>query len=241
MVKRMPFDKLPFDDLGWAMVRWHSPFTPRRIQGRGDWDTVQGWSDEVIAPQGGLALKASTNVEVVVLIIDGAIMHRDSLGNESRIEAGSALALSAGTGIHYTEYNAEPVPTRLFQIWISSTVHGGAPAYSAQQCPGVRTPGSFVTLASGFHGDGDALPIRARARVLAASLRMGDTTTHAFQPPRRAYVVPATGAIDINDVRVSARDGASIEDVDVVSITAVEDTEILMVDHSLRSERWQHH
>ena len=87
-----------------------------------------------------------------------------------------------------------------------------------------------MTLASGFDTDNDALPIRARARVLGATLKVGETVEYALGERRHGYLVPASGAVEVNGVRIDARDGAAIKDVAVVRITAIEDSELVMVD-----------
>jgi len=87
-------------------------------------------------------------------------------------------------------------------------------------------------LSSGFASDTDALPIRARARVLGAGLTAGQSIEHAFGERRRAYLVPLSGIVDVNGVRIHARDGAAIKDADVVRIKAIEDAEIVMADAS---------
>jgi redox-sensitive bicupin YhaK (pirin superfamily) len=87
-----------------------------------------------------------------------------------------------------------------------------------------------VTLASGFANDDDALPIRTDARVVAATLKAGETAEYALGKMRRGYLVPAKGAVEIDGVRVNERDGAAIEDVDTLKVTALEDSEIVLVD-----------
>jgi redox-sensitive bicupin YhaK (pirin superfamily) len=87
-----------------------------------------------------------------------------------------------------------------------------------------------VTLASGFDSDRDALRIRAQARVLGATLKRGETVEYALAEQRYAYLVPASGAVEVNGVRIDKRDGATIKDVANVSIAAIEDSELVMVD-----------
>ena len=87
-----------------------------------------------------------------------------------------------------------------------------------------------MTLASGFDDDKDALPIRARARVLGAMLKAGETVEYALGERRHGYLVPASGAVEVNDLRINARDGVAIKDVAVVRITAIADSEVVMVD-----------
>ena len=87
-----------------------------------------------------------------------------------------------------------------------------------------------MTLASGFDNDNDALPISARARALGATLKVGETVEYALGERRYGYLVPASGAVEVNGVRIDARDGAAIKDVAVVRITAIEDSEVVLVD-----------
>ena len=87
-----------------------------------------------------------------------------------------------------------------------------------------------MTLASGYGNDNDALPIRTDARVVAATLKAGESAEYPIGKDRKAYLVPATGAIQIDDVRANARDGVAIQDLDVIRVTAIEDSEIVLVD-----------
>ncbi|HZF46552.1 MAG TPA: hypothetical protein VEZ26_09455, partial [Sphingomonadaceae bacterium] len=138
--------------------------------------------------------------------------------------------MSAGTGIRHSEYNLEDVTTRIFQIWIIPTREGEPPSWGAKPFPKGDRAGHFVTLASGFENDDDALPIRTDARVLGATLRAGEMAEYPLGKERKAYLVPASGAVQIDDVRVNARDGVAISDLDVLRVTALEDSEIVLVD-----------
>ena len=85
-------------------------------------------------------------------------------------------------------------------------------------------------MASGFAEDADALPIRTDARIVGATIRAGETIDYPLGKDRRGYLVPATGAVRIGDVTVNARDGAAIRDVETLSVTAIEDSELILVD-----------
>jgi redox-sensitive bicupin YhaK (pirin superfamily) len=169
-------------------------------------------------------------MEIITYVRKGAITHKDSLGNSGRTEAGDVQVMSAGTGIAHSEYNLEDGPTTLFQIWIIPTRRGGAPAWGARPFPKGDRAGRFVTLASGYDGDAEALPIRTDARVIGATLKAGESADYALGSERHAYLVPAQGAIEVNGVRVNARDGAAIKDVESLRVTALEDAEIVLVD-----------
>jgi redox-sensitive bicupin YhaK (pirin superfamily) len=138
--------------------------------------------------------------------------------------------MSAGSGIRHAEYNLEPGTTRIFQIWILPTRRGGQPSWGAKPFPKGDRSGEFVSLASGFAGDAEALPIHADARVLGATLKTGETAEYALGEGRHAYLVPAQGAVEVNGVRIGARDGAAIRDEAMLSVRALEDAELVLVD-----------
>jgi redox-sensitive bicupin YhaK (pirin superfamily) len=169
-------------------------------------------------------------MEIITYVRSGAITHQDSLGNRGRTEAGDVQVMSAGTGIRHAEYNLEEETTTLFQIWIEPNARGGAPSWGAKPFPKGDRSGKFVTLASGFDDDGDALKIRTDARVVGATLKAGETTSYKLDPSRHVYLVPATGQIEVNGVSLGARDGAAITDESEITITANEDAEVVLVD-----------
>ncbi len=150
--------------------------------------------------------------------------------DEIRTEAGDVQVMSAGSGVRHSEYNLEPATTRIFQIWIEPTTQGGQPTWGAKPFPKSDRSGKFVTIASGFKADNDALPIRADARVLATTLKAGESAEYAPDKARNLYLVPAAGAVEINGVRVNARDGVAIRDEAKLKITALEDSELVLVD-----------
>lgn len=230
MIQHRSFDQLPGVDLGWLKARHHFPLYSPDDPWRKGWGRVRAWNDDEIAPGTGFALHSHANMEIITFVRAGAITHRDSLGNEGRIEAGHIQVLSAGTGIRHSEYNLENAATRIFQIWITPDSASGPPAWASQPHPVNERAGSFVVIASGLESDLEALPIRARARVLTARLSAGDSVEHALGKSQMAYLVPSSGVVDVNGTRIHARDGVAIDDVDIVSLTAIEDADVVMVD-----------
>jgi redox-sensitive bicupin YhaK (pirin superfamily) len=230
MIERRPFEELAGVDHGWLKAKHHFAFADYRDAARQGWGSLRIWNDDEIAPGMGFPPHPHANMEIITYVREGAVTHKDSLGNEGRTEAGDVQVMSAGAGIRHAEYNLEQQPTRIFQIWITPSSNGGSPAWGSQPFPKADRSGRFVTLASGFETDHDALPIRARARVLGATLKVGETIEYALGERRHTYLVPASGAVEVNGVRIDARDGAAIKDVAVVRITAIEDSELVMVD-----------
>jgi quercetin 2,3-dioxygenase len=230
MIERRPFAELPSENLGWLKARRHFSSAAQDGPSRSGWGCVRAWNDEEIAPNAGFALQVHANIEIITYVREGTVTHRDSLGNEGRIEAGDVQVVSAGTGIRHAVYNLEQASARIFQMWITPASSGGSPAWGAQPCPVAERSGCFVAIASGFDSDRDALPIRACARVLNAKLKVDESIEYMLRQPRIAYLVPSTGTVDVNGVRIHARDGAAIKDVDIVTISAIEDADVVMVD-----------
>jgi len=230
MIERRPFDQLGGADHGWLRARHHFSFASYYDPARMGHGALRVWNDDEIAPNTGFPPHPHADMEIITYVRQGAITHEDSLGNKGRTAAGDVQVMSAGTGIRHAEYNLEPVKTTLFQIWIEPDRAGGTPSWGAKPFPKGDRAGRFVTLASGFPDDQDALPIRARARVLGATLRAGESAHYALGKARSAYLVPAVGAIEIDGVRIGARDGAAIQDQETVTIKALEDSEIVLVD-----------
>src|SRR3989440_888298 len=230
MIELRPFNKLGSADHGWLKAKHHFSFGSHYDPSNLGHGALRVWNDDEIAPNTGFPPHAHANMEIITYVREGAVTHKDSLGNESRTEAGDVQVMSAGTGIRHAEHNLEQQPTRIFQIWITPTATGGSPAWGSQPFPKADRSGRLVTLASGFDNDADALPIRARARVVGATLKVGETVEYALGERRHGYLVPASGAVEVNGVRINARDGVAIKDVAVVRITAIADSEVVMVD-----------
>jgi hypothetical protein len=230
MIERRPFNQLATADRGWLKARHHFSFGDYADPTRMGWGALRVWNDDEIAPNTGFPPHPHANMEIITYVREGAITHKDSLGNEGRTEAGDVQVMSAGSGIRHAEYNLEQGPTRIFQIWIMPTHRGGSPAWGSQPFPKGDRSGRFVTLASGLDEDADALPIRADARVLGATLKAGESVDYALGAQRHGYLVPASGAVAVNGTTINARDGAAIQDVAVIKVTAIDDSELVLVD-----------
>jgi hypothetical protein len=230
MIELRPFATLGHADHGWLDAHHHFSFADYHDSARTHWGRLRVWNDDIIAPGSGFPPHAHRDMEIITYVRSGAISHEDSLGNAGRTEAGDVQVMSAGTGIRHSEYNREKGATEIFQIWILPDRQGEAPGWGARPFPKADRSGTFVALASGFADDGDALPIRARARVVGATLKTGDSIAYALGKDRRAYLVPAIGMVEIDGVHVNARDGVAIADVDSVRITALQDSEVILVD-----------
>src|ERR1700675_3987097 len=151
MIERRPFTQLATADHGWLKAKHHFSFGEFADPTRMGWGAVRVWNDDEIAPNTGFPPHPHANMEIITYVREGAITHRDSLGNEGRTEAGDVQVMHAGTGIVHAEFNQEKTPTRLFQIWIMPDTAGVKPGWGARKFPKAGA-GSLAALADGRAG-----------------------------------------------------------------------------------------
>jgi redox-sensitive bicupin YhaK (pirin superfamily) len=217
-------------DFGWLKARHHFAVTRDGNPANGPLGALVVWNDDEIAPGTGFGLHGHADMEIISYVREGTVTHRDSLGNIGRTSAGDVQAISAGTGVRHSEHNLGAEPLRLFQIWLRPRVKGGTPQWDTRRFPKAERANQWVVLASGLPGDGDALPIRADARVLGATLFAGARIEHELDGLRHAYVAPARGDVEVNGHRLAVGDGIAATDERRLTIVAEADSELILVE-----------
>jgi redox-sensitive bicupin YhaK (pirin superfamily) len=230
MIDPRRFDSLGGVETDWLRARHHFSFGHYHDPARMGWGSIRVWNDDEIRPGTGFDPHPHRDMEIITYVRDGAITHRDSMGNEGRTEAGDVQVMTAGRGVVHAEHNREPGLTRIFQIWIHTAEPGAEPGWGAAKFPKADRAGSFVVLASGEPAKDGGLKIHANARVLGATVAKGQTVEHRLAHGRHAYLALAQGKAEVNGVTLAARDGAAIKDEPVIRITALEDSEIVLAD-----------
>lgn len=230
MIELRPFSAIGAANHGWLDAHHHFSFASYHDPARVQWGALRVWNDDTIAAKSGFPPHPHADMEIITYVRQGAISHRDSLGNEGRTAAGDVQVMSAGTGIRHSEFNLEDEECRLFQIWILPDRRGHAPSWGTRPFPKDNRAGKFVTLASGLPEDADALPINTSGRVAGAFVKAGETLRYETTPERHLYLVPATGRVRIGEVEAQARDGVAITGESAIEVTALEDSELVLVD-----------
>ncbi|MGN6365071.1 pirin family protein [Asticcacaulis taihuensis] len=235
MIDKRPYNQLGGANHGWLNAKHHFSFASYYDPAKMGWGSLRVWNDDEIKAQTGFPPHPHNDMEIITYVREGAITHQDSLGNKGRTEAGDVQVMSAGTGIRHSEYNLESDTTKIFQIWVEPSVRGQPPAWGAKPFPKGDRAGRFVTLASGFKGDEDALLIRTPARLLGATLLkdQSESYTPVAAPEgqtRHLYLVVARGKVSVNGVELDERDGAAIKDEATLDIRALEDAEVVLLD-----------
>jgi redox-sensitive bicupin YhaK (pirin superfamily) len=230
MINIRPFATLGHANHGWLDARHHFSFANYHDPQRMGWGRIRVWNDDRIAARSGFPPHPHRDMEIITYVRTGAITHQDSLGNKGRTAAGDVQVMSAGTGVTHAEYNLEDEDTTLFQIWILPDVTGGEPGWGMREFPRGERAGRWEIVASGEPEKDAALPIRSDARILAATLPAGETVTYEAAPWRHQYLVATGGRIRVNGAEANARDGIAITGEEAITVEALEDCELVMVD-----------
>ena len=231
MIEIRDFDSLGGAEHGWLTAKHHFSFAGYYDPARMGWGALRVWNDDLIRAKTGFPPHPHRDMEIITYVREGAIPHRDHLNNEGRTVAGDVQVMSAGRGIQHEEWNLEDEDTRIFQIWIEPNRQGVTPRWETAAFPKETRKGKLVPLASGKQdAPAEALWIAQDAEVLGATLDAGDEVTHLIGTGRLAYLVPAKGRVEVNGVEVSERSGAAIRDVEKLTIRALDDAEIVLVD-----------
>jgi hypothetical protein len=217
-------------DHGWLRARYHFSVGGGGNPAHAALGPLIVWNDDEIAVGGGFPLHGHQNMEIVTYVREGVLGHRDTIGSEGTIRAGDVQVMSAGTGIRHAEFNQGDVPLKLYQVWMMPRTRGGEPRWDTRSFPKADRSGRFVVLASGFAGDEGALPVRADARLSGATLKAGECVKQTFIAGGSAYLVVASGRIEIDGEMMGPLDGVAITNALASEIVALEDAELVLVE-----------
>ena len=163
MIELRPFSKLGSADHGWLKAKHHFSFGSHHDPANMGHGALRVWNDDEIAPNTGFPPHPHANMEIITYVREGAITHQDSLGNEGRTVAGDVQVMSAGSGVRHSEYNLEPDKTKIFQIWIEPTTHGGPPTWGASRfrsriVPATSSPSPAVSMVTRMRSRSALMP-----------------------------------------------------------------------------------
>ena len=187
-------------------------------------------NEDVVAPGQGFGTHPHRDMEIITYVLDGALEHRDSLGNGSIIRPGDGQRISAGSGILHSEFNPSPMdPVHLLQIWILPEQKGIEPSYEQKAFAPEDKQGKWKVIAERIPADG-AVTIHQDVKLSVASLEAGGQITYALAKGRHAWIQIARGSVTLNGTALKQGDGAAVSQETELAITAGQASEILLFD-----------
>jgi redox-sensitive bicupin YhaK (pirin superfamily) len=187
-------------------------------------------NEDRVQPGTGFGMHGHRDMEIITYILDGALEHRDSMGNGSVIRRGDVQRMSAGRGVMHSEFNpSRDEPVHLLQIWIEPDVTGVRPSYEDRHFPEAEKRGRLRLIASPDGRDGSTT-IHQDAWVYATLLDKGEAVTHALAPGRAVYVHVARGSLTVNGEQLAQGDGAKVIDEPRIVLENAAGAEVLLFD-----------
>ncbi len=217
-------------DHGWLNTRFTFSFAdyydPKHVQFR----SLRVMNDDRIAAGGGFPTHPHRDMEIVTYVLEGALAHKDSMGNGSVIRPGDVQYMSAGTGVAHSEFNAsKSEAVHLYQIWMFPDQKSYEPTYDQKHFSAEDKRGRLRLVVSPDGREG-SVKIRQNNELYATILRGGESVKHELEPDRHAYVQVAKGSITLNGAALGTGDGATISAEKSLELTGVEEAEVLLFD-----------
>jgi len=215
---------------GWLDSRFTFSFAdyydPQHVHFR----TLRVMNDDRIAGGGGFPTHPHRDMEIVTYVLDGALAHKDSMGNGSVIRPGDVQYMSAGTGVAHSEFNASDLETvHMYQIWMFPDKKDYEPTYDQKHFAEGDKRGKLRLLVSKDGRDG-SVKIRQDNELYATVLAPGETVKHELKPERHAYIQVARGSVTLNGANLETGDGATVSVEKAVELIGVDKAEVLLFD-----------
>ena len=217
-------------DHGWLDTKHTFSFADYQDPRHMGFRSLRVINEDVVAPGKGFGTHGHRDMEIITYVLDGALQHRDSMGNGSIIRPGDVQRMTAGTGVTHSEFNPSAgEQVHLLQIWILPERSGLPPGYEQRTFSADERRDRLKLVASRSARDG-SLTVHQDADLFAAFLSPGQELVHALGPTRHAWVQVARGALAVNGTEVAAGDGVALSEEPRVVLRAEQPTEILLFD-----------
>ena len=229
MIQIVRANERHFSDYGWLKTYWLFSFAeyydPNNIQ----FGALRVFNDDVIDPNSGFPTHPHREMEIVTIVIEGEITHRDSMGNKTVIRAGDVQRMSAGTGLTHSEFNLADTPVHLYQIWILPDEKALKPSYDQKTFRVDAWNNHLLPVASG-QGLPDVVTFHTDATIFRSHLDSGKSIDFPIQESRRVLIYVTEGDLRVNDHRLKAHDQARIDLEEKLLLIAHAPTDLILID-----------
>jgi len=217
-------------DHGWLQSYHHFSFADYYDPKNLHWGALRVFNDDVIQGGQGFGLHPHKDMEIVTVVLEGALEHKDTLGNTGVVRPGEVQVMSAGRGLAHSEYNhSKTDPLHLLQLWIFPRKQGSKPRWEQREFLPEERAGRLLPVVS----DGTipaTLHIDQDAAIYLSSLRAGEQVTHTAAGGRKAYAFVTKGQVALNGREMQAGDEVRIADESVLTFTASRDADLILLD-----------
>ncbi len=205
-----------YADHGWLRSFHSFSFAEYHDPAHMEFGALRVINEDRVAPGSGFGTHGHRDMEIISYVLEGALAHRDSMGNGSSIVPGDVQRMSAGRGVQHSEYNHDAAGvTHFLQIWIEPAVRGIAPGYEQKHFGAAEKRGRLRLVASPDGAEG-SVTIHQDGRVYAGLVDGAERLEHRLAPGRRAYVHVARGSATVNGHELAAGDALKTDQTEIV-------------------------
>jgi len=229
MIEIIKAEDRHFNDFGWLQTYWLFSFSdyydPENVQ----FGPLRVFNDDVVAAGKGFPMHRHKEMEIITIILKGALTHEDDMGHSSANQTGDVQRMSAGTGVTHSEFNRSDQPLHLYQIWIEPWEQGLTPSYEQTHFEPQAWEGELLALASGQDIAG-AVPFHADATIYRGAFKAGKFVTYAVEEGRKLFLYLTTGEIIVNGETLEEKDQARMEIEGPLEMEIQLDAELILID-----------
>lgn len=235
MIKIIPSAERHYNNFGWLQTYWLFSFSDYYDRENVQHGTLRVFNDDIVAPQTGFGRHPHEEMEIVSIILEGEMVHNDTMGNEITIRAGDVQRMTAGTGLKHSEQNMGNAPVHFFQIWIQPDKRGLTPSY-AQKNFHPDTWQNRLTLLASNRKEEDIVPLNTDGSIFRATLTGQKIVTYKPEKNRNVFIYVIDGNISLNGLEMSKNDQGRISGTTPLEITATVKGDFLLIDVPAASE-----
>jgi redox-sensitive bicupin YhaK (pirin superfamily) len=230
LIEIIPADTRGAADHGWLKAKHSFSFADYYDPERMGFGSIRVINEDRIEPSKGFGTHPHNDMEIVTYIIDGALEHEDSMGNGSVIRAGDVQRMTAGTGVRHSEFNhSENDVVHLLQIWILPQELSLQPGYEQQHFSREDKLNQW-RLSASSDGREASVHVHQAVDLYASVLEGGSKLQHSFGSGRSGYLQIVSGTVTANGEQMSAGDGATIENLEELTVEAIDEAEAVLFD-----------
>ena len=217
-------------DHGWLKTFHTFSFSTYQDKEHMKFRSLRVMNEDVVAPGQGFGTHPHNDMEIVTYVLEGALQHKDSMGNGEVLRPGEFQRMSAGTGITHSEFNpSASEPVHLYQIWLYPEQKGIEPSYEQKRFPEAERHNNLRLVAS-RHAEEGSLLIHTDAAIYLSQIDSGREIEHEFVAGRHGWLQVLRGSVLLNEVDLNTGDGAAVSEETSLSIRANTDAEIMLFD-----------
>ncbi|MGV3540927.1 MAG: pirin family protein [Rufibacter sp.] len=230
MVKIIPAHERHHASHGWLNSYFLFSFADYYDLENVHWGPLRVFNDDYISGNSGFPEHSHAEMEIVTIVLEGAVTHKDSMGNHTHIGAGEVQRMTAGTGISHSEANEGEKDLHLYQLWFIPNKKGLTPSYEQKTIDFLKEKNQLVPLVTGQRVLEDVVYINSNSTIYYGNLEDGKEIDFKTYPIRKGLLYVTSGELFVNGMQVQKNDQVRTADIDALRISATGDSSFILID-----------